>query len=124
MPCALLYDVHFRLDDDAEAFVHGADYGILEPDDVRRCGVAAIDDDETLPLVDGGVADADKSSYLNISGNSEAAEAESLYKRMEQAAAIWRSDFDLESWTKTQLAAYLPVISGSRMLKDYLDYLF
>ena len=37
---------------------------------------------------------------------------------------IYENDFDLEFIIKQQLSAYLPVISGARMLKDYLDYLF
>lgn len=73
---------------------------------------------------DGGVADAPSDSYINISGSTEAEEVESLYLGMEEAARAWSNDFDLEYLIKKQLSAYLPVISGSRMLKDYLDYLF
>ena len=73
---------------------------------------------------DGGVADGPKDAYLNVSGNTEAEEINSLYERMEEAAAAWENDFDLEFLIKKQLAAFLPVVSGSRMLKDYLDYLF
>ena len=47
-----------------------------------------------------------------------------LYQRMEEAMMIWENDFDLEFTIKKQLAEYLPVVSGSRMMKDYLDYLF
>jgi hypothetical protein len=43
---------------------------------------------------------------------------------MEKSAMAWRSDFDLEDIIKTELKAYLPVISGTRMLRDYLDLLF
>ena len=34
------------------------------------------------------------------------------------------NDFDLEYMTRKQLTAFLPVISGARMLQDYIDYLF
>ena len=73
---------------------------------------------------DGGVADCSSDSYLSVSGKNEAEEVESLYQRMEEAARAWRNDFDLEMTIKTELKNYLPVISGSRMLRDYLDYLF
>lgn len=72
---------------------------------------------------DGGVADAPTDSYLSVSGEDENAELYDLYHRMSEAAAAWANDFDLEYWVRQQLAAYLPVISGARMLHDYLDYL-
>ena len=51
-------------------------------------------------------------------------ELDMLYQRMEEAMAASENDFDLEYILQQQLKAYLPVISGARMLKDYLDYLF
>ena len=68
--------------------------------------------------------DAPADSYLNISGTTEAEEVASLYARMLEAATAWQNDFDLEYYIKKELSAYLPVISGTRMMKDYLDYLF
>ena len=47
-----------------------------------------------------------------------------LYQRMEESAGIWESDFDLEYTLREQLKEFLPVISGARMMQDYLDYLF
>ena len=73
---------------------------------------------------DGGVADCPAESYLSISGETEEEELDSLYARMEEAASAWENDFDLEFFIKKELSNYLPVISGTRMLKDYLDYLF
>ena len=70
------------------------------------------------------MADAPNDNYLNVSGASETEEAESLYARMEEAANTWRSRPSLEYWVQKQLTAYLPTISGTRMLKDYLSYLF
>ena len=55
---------------------------------------------------------------------NENEELEELYRRMEEAISAWDNDFDLEFLMKKQLAAFLPVISGARMLNDYLDYLF
>ena len=73
---------------------------------------------------DGGVADASTESYLNVRGADENEELSELYRRMEEAIQAWDNDFDLEFWVRKQLAAYLPVVSGARMLNDYLDYLF
>ena len=72
---------------------------------------------------DGGVADGKTTSYLNVHGMSEDEEILELYTRMEEAAAAWKNDFDLEYLIRAQLSEYLPIISGARMLRDYLDYL-
>ncbi len=95
---------------------------------LEACGTSWMKDIANLNIListhDGGVADAPSDSYLNVSGSSEEEETENLYRRMEEAISIYQNDFDLEFILKKQLAAYLPVISGTRMLKDYLDYLF
>lgn len=95
---------------------------------LEACGTSWEKDVANLCLLvsthDGGVADAPSDSYLNVSGANEKEEIESMYQRMEEAAAVWENDFDLEYWTHRQLARYLPTVSGARMLKDYLDYLF
>ncbi len=95
---------------------------------LEACGTSWMKDMANLNFListhDGGVADASLNSYLNISGDNESEELNMLYQRMEEALAANQNDFDLETIIKQQLAAYLPVISGSRMLKDYLDYLF
>ena len=70
------------------------------------------------------MADCPADSYLSISGETEEEELDSLYARMEEAASAWTNDFDLEFFIKKELENYLPIISGARMLKDYLDYLF
>jgi len=95
---------------------------------LEACGTSWEKDVANLCLLvsthDGGVADAPSDSYLNVSGANEAEEIESMYARMDEAAAAWENDFDLEYWTHRQLTRYLPTVSGARMLKDYLDYLF
>ena len=73
---------------------------------------------------DGGVADGSINAYLNVSGADENEELNMLYQRMEEAMSAWENDFDLETLVRRQLVEFLPVISGARMLKDYLDYLF
>lgn len=95
---------------------------------LEACGTSWMKDIANLNLListhDGGVADASAESYLNVSGSNEDEELDQVYRRMNEAMAIYESDFDLEYMNRKQLAAYLPVISGPRMLKDYLDYLF
>ncbi len=95
---------------------------------LEACGTSWEKDIGNLCLListhDGGVADCPSDSYLTITGQTEEEEIESLYIRMEEAAKAWKNDFDLEYWIRTELTNYLPVISGSRMIKDYLEYLF
>jgi glucan phosphorylase len=95
---------------------------------LEACGTSWEKDIANLDLListhDGGVADGSKSSYLNVTGSSEDEELEELYSRMRESIEIWDNDFDLAFTIRQQLEAFLPVISGSRMLRDYLDYLF
>lgn len=95
---------------------------------LEACGTSWEKDIANLVLListhDGGVADCSKNNYLNVSGNTEEEELEELYIRMNEAIQIWNNDFDLAYTIRQQLEAFLPVISGTRMLKDYLDYLF
>ena len=95
---------------------------------LEACGTSWMKDIANLGLListhDGGVADEASDNYLSVEGRNEGEEIESLYRQMEVAAAAWQNDFDLEYWIHRELEAYLPIISGSRMFKDYLNYLF
>ncbi|MDR3297758.1 MAG: alpha-glucan family phosphorylase [Candidatus Nomurabacteria bacterium] len=95
---------------------------------LEACGTSWMKDIANMGLListhDGGVADMPADNYLNIDGRDEAEEVAALYEQMDVAAQAWRNDFDLEYWVHKELAAYLPVISGARMMKDYLTYLF
>ena len=95
---------------------------------LEACGTSWMKDVANLNFListhDGGVADASINSYLNVSGSDEDEELNMLYQRMEEALVASENDFDLEYILRQQLAAYLPVISGARMLQDYLDFLF
>ena len=124
--------VHYIADYDEE-LAHGLSCGANVAINVpivglEACGTSWMKDIANLNLListhDGGVADGSMSSYLNVSGSSEEEEMDVLYQRMEEAILIWQNDFDLEYTIKEQLKTFLPVISGARMLKDYLDYLF
>lgn len=95
---------------------------------LEACGTSWMKDVANLNFListhDGGVADASADSYLSVSGASEEEELDMLYQRMEEALVASGNDFDLEYILRQQLKAYLPVISGGRMLKDYLNFLF
>ena len=95
---------------------------------LEACGTSWMKDVANLNLListhDGGVADVSAENYLNVHGTNETEELAELYRRMEEAISAWDNDFDLEFLIRKQLVAYLPVISGARMLQDYLDYLF
>ena len=124
--------VHYLPDYDevlARALSKGANIVINTPIvGLEACGTSWMKDIGNLDLListhDGGVADGPTDAYLNITGKTEESEARELYHRMEEAAEAWNNDFDLEYWLHRELSAYLPVISGTRMLKDYLNYLF
>ena len=124
--------VHYIADYDeqlAYALSVGANAAINVPIvGLEACGTSWMKDVANLNFListhDGGVADASINSYLNISGADEDEELDILYQRMEEALVANENDFDLEYILQQQLAAYLPVISGTRMLRDYLDYLF
>lgn len=94
---------------------------------LEACGTSWEKDVANLNLListhDGGVADGSMNSYLNVYGASEDEEREELYRRMEEAASAWQNGFDLEVLIQKQLQEFLPVISGTRMLNDYLNYL-
>ena len=95
---------------------------------LEACGTSWMKDILNMNILvsthDGGVADGSMNSYLSVSGKDEAEEIDMLYQRMEEAAAAWSYDFDLEFLMQGQLREFLPVVSGARMMKDYLDYLF
>lgn len=95
---------------------------------LEACGTSWEKDVANLNVListhDGGVADAERSDYLSIIGETEEAELTSLYANMNEAIRIWDNDEMLESTIRKQLAAYLPVISGARMMREYLDFMF
>jgi starch phosphorylase len=95
---------------------------------LEACGTSWMKDIANLGVListpDGGVADCPPTNYLEVSGATESAEIETLYHAMHKAAEIWANDAALTQTLQTELTAYLPVISGARMLKDYLNYLF
>lgn len=124
--------VHYLPDYDEElalAMSVGTDAAVNVPlIGLEACGTSWMKDVANFGLListhDGGVADGSINSYLNVSGTDENEELNSLYQRMEEAMSAWENDFDLETLVRRQLIEFLPVISGARMLQEYLDYLF
>lgn len=124
--------VHYLQDYDEElgfALSVGADAAINIPIiGLEACGTSWEKDIANLKLListsDGGVADVKPIACLEVAGNDYQAEVSSLYTNMHKAGQIVQTDALLERYVKKQLSAYLPTISGSRMLKDYLKFLF
>ncbi len=107
----------------------GADAAINVPIiGLEACGTSWEKDIANLKLListsDGGVADIKPIACLEVAGNSYEAEVSSLYTNMHKACQIASNDMMLEGHVKKQLNAYLPTISGARMMKDYLKFLF
>ena len=129
---ALKERVHYLPDYDEELGLGlslGANSSINTPIvGLEACGTSWMKDVANMGLListhDGGVADRAADNYLTIEGKNEAQETENLYKQMEFAANVWNNDSDLEYWIHKELKAYLDVCSGSRMMRDYLNYLF
>lgn len=124
--------VHYLQDYDEElgrAMSIGADAAINIPIvGLEACGTSWEKDIANFKLListsDGGVADIQPIACLEVTGDNYEAETSSLYTNMHKAGQILRDDVMLEQHIKKQLTAYLPTISGSRMLKDYLKFLF
>lgn len=94
----------------------------------EACGTSWMKDVANLDLLvsthDGGVADGPMNAYFCVNGAGEEEELDMFYQQLEDAIASWDNDFDLEFMTRKQLGAFLPIISGTRMMNDYLEYLF
>lgn len=124
--------VHYIQDYDEElgrALAIGSDIAINVPMiGLEACGTSWEKDIANLKLListsDGGVADVKPIACLEVSGNNYDAEISSLYVNMLKAAAAIKNDQLLEKTVRRQLKAYLPIISGTRMMKDYLKFLF
>lgn len=124
--------VHYITDYDEEisaAMSAGADVSINIPEvGWEACGTSFMKDIANLTMListnDGGVADIDPPAVLEVSGESYEAEIASLYNRMREATEILR---DKNAWAheiSRQISGYLPTICGSRMMRDYLRFLF
>lgn len=124
--------VHYITDYDenlAKAMSCGSDVSINIPMvGLEACGTSFMKDLANLTLLvatnDGGVADIVPPTALIVRGDNHDEELQSLYDRMRQAAAICRDNQQWSQETATVLASYLTTISGARMMRDYLRFLF
>lgn len=124
--------VHYIQDYDEElgrALALGSDVAINVPVvGLEACGTSWEKDIANMKLListaDGGVADCMPLPCLEVTGGNYDEETESLYGQMRRAGEILQDDSRLEDMIRKQLVAYLPVISGARMIKDYLKFLF
>ena len=124
--------VHYIQDYDEElglALAVGSDVAINVPIvGLEACGTSFMKDLANLKLListaDGGVADISPTSCLEVTGVDYGAEVRSLYERMSQAARLYQNREALARQIRRQLNDYVPVISGARMMKDYLQLIF
>ena len=124
--------VHYIQDYDEElgrALAIGSDASINIPIvGLEACGTSWEKDIANLKLListsDGGVADVQPIACLEVTGRNYEAEVSSLYVNMHKAAAILKNDQLLKKHIRHQLSNYLPIISGARMMKDYLKFIF
>lgn len=124
--------VHYIQDYDEElgrVLAIGSDVSINIPIvGLEACGTSWEKDIANLKLListsDGGVADVQPIACLEVTGRNYEAEVSSLYVNMHKAAAILKNDQLLEKHIRHQLSNYLPIISGARMMKDYLKFIF
>lgn len=128
--------VHFIQNYDAElarSIVFGVDIGFNTPkirdDSGNKINTEAdgtfwkklmIDLAILISTRDGGVADLDDLPCLEVIGETDDEEVYSLYSSLEQGAEESRNLKMWEKRVKAQLKGYLPIISGPRMLLDYL----
>ena len=124
--------VHYITDYDeslSAALSAGSDVSINVPEvGWEACGTSFMKDIANLTMLvstdDGGVADIEPSTALIVHGDNYSEEISSLYSRMREAAEIYRDDVKWIQQVSAQLSSYLPIICGSRMMRDYLRFLF
>ncbi|MCL1876866.1 glycogen/starch/alpha-glucan phosphorylase [Candidatus Saccharibacteria bacterium] len=124
--------VHYITDYDenlSAAMSVGSDVSINVPEvGWEACGTSFMKDIANLTLListnDGGVADIEPPAVLEVKGKTYDEEVASLYDQMRLAAEMLRDDEKWIAEIRRQLGAYLPIISGTRMMQDYLKFLF
>lgn len=124
--------VHYLQDYDealGRALAFGSDIAINAPIiGLEACGTSWEKDIANLKLListaDGGVADVSPLACLEVVGATYDDEISSLYEQMRRGAASLHDDAQFTKLIHKQLVGYLPTISGARMLKDYLKFLF
>lgn len=124
--------VHYIQDyDDELAFklITGSDIWLNTPIvGMEACGTsiwkAILNLTILISTIDGGAADINPPAYIPIKGEFVREEVDSLHDNLEAAAKILAERESWSEFVKHQLSAYLPIISGARMVKDYLNFVF
>ena len=124
--------VHYITDYDESlsyAMSIGSDVSINVPEvGLEACGTSFMKDIINMTIListnDGGVADLDPPSVLTVSGDTYQEEVVSLYSNMRIACAAVRDETKWAAEVTRQISGYLPIICGSRMIRDYLRFLF
>ena len=119
--------VHYIQDYDEEvgrALAVGADCAINIPVvGMEACGTSWMKDIANFKVListpDGGVADVEPIECLEVSGD----EHRVLYERMIEAAGIIRNSEAYRSEIIREVGSYLHVVSGPRMMAEYLKLL-
>lgn len=108
----------------------GADVGVNTPIvGNEACGTSIFKQAGNLTVLvstrDGGLADAPEGSFLEITGKTDSEEElDSLYAQFEYALSLIGYD-NREAWAdrvRTQLAGLGRKVSGTRMMKEYIDF--
>ena len=124
--------VHYITDYDenlSAAISAGADVSVNVPEvGWEACGTSFMKDIANLTMListnDGGVADVEPPAVFMVHGENYPDEIASLYAQMRAAAEAWHDDAKWTQEVARQLGAYLPIICGTRMMRDYLRFLF
>ncbi|MCL2094534.1 glycogen/starch/alpha-glucan phosphorylase [Candidatus Saccharibacteria bacterium] len=112
----------------AAALSAGCDIAVNNPIvGLEACGTSWEKDISNLQILvsthDGGVADITPAVYLEIVGEREEDEVESLYQQMERAAKLAADPEARAEHLQQLMMAYLPTMSATRMVVEYLDLL-
>jgi len=121
--------VHYVQDYDetvGQALGMGGDIAINVPIVGREaCGTSwekdIINGKILISTNDGGVADIEPPAFLEVTGETYWEEVDSLYQMMDKAGEIVKNNSLWDTAVKHQLASYLPIISGPRMMRDYFN---
>lgn len=124
--------IHFIQDYDDEVakyLAQGAHVFINTPKvGNEACGTswmkAMINCSMIISTKDGGIADIDNAPYLMVTGQNYPQEVASTYRLFERALEIINSDDLWREFVLNQLKTYMPIISGTRMMGDYLNFFF
>ena len=77
-----------------------------------------------VTTTDNDLIDSRDDACLTVMGDTKEEEIESLYLQLETALSACISDFDIEYWCHHGLDEFMAISSSTRMIKDYLQYVF